>query len=260
MTKLTFALSVLSISVASSFAQAAEPDGMNQATDINQSPTEQLKNPPTQKMSGFYIGGTVGTGKLYITRDNELYDSNIVDNANTIAKRDSSSSAQSFQLLAGYQFNRIVAVEMTYERYTNHIHFRGFKLYSPNTSSSYKYRSQQVEAKPFVYNLQANVGYTFANGIRPFVLSGLGLLHLSADQDVYSGDFFSSVFSLRLGTGVEYTPATLKGVTFRASWTGDLAYMDIEKEPTNILTAIVPDNFTDKNLLSSFNLGATYKF
>ena len=73
-------------------------------------------------------------------------------------------------------------------------------------------------------------------------------------------DFFSSVFSLRLGTGVEYTPATLKGVTFRASWTGDLAYMDIEKEPTNILTAIVPDNFTDKNLLSSFNLGATYKF
>ena len=262
MTKLTFALSVLSISVASSFAQAAEPGDMSQATDINQSPTEQLKNPPTQKMSGFYIGGTVGTGKLYITRDNELYDSDnsdIVDNAKSIAKKDSSSSAQSFQLLAGYQFNRIVAIEMTYERYTNDIHFRGFKLY--NTSSSKpRYRSQQVEAKPFVYNLQANVGYTFANGIRPFMLSGLGLLHLSADQDVYSGDFSSSVFSLRLGTGVEYTPATLKGVTFRASWTGDLAYMDIEKEPDNIVTAIVPDNFSDINLLSSVNLGATYKF
>ncbi len=249
MNKVSLALSVLAIGIASSFAQGSELSDTGQEHTIN----------PVPKVSGFYIGGTIGTGKFNIKRDGGEYTDKYYSDQSTLAQKDASSGAQSLQLLAGYQFNRIVAVEMDYTHYINSLNFRGF-VWNPAATSGGKYQPEQIHAKPRVYTMQANVGYTFANGIRPFVLTGLGFLHLNADKDVYDSNTFSSQLALRIGTGVEYAPAALQGWAFRASWTGDYASMDSGEIPNNIAAALLPISYNDDVRLSNFNLGASYKF
>jgi opacity protein-like surface antigen len=163
--------------------------------------------------------------------------------------------------LAGYQVNRIVAIEMDYTHYINNLNFRGFVWNKTAGPSGFGgYLPEQIHAKPVIYASQANVGYTFANGIRPFVLTGLGFLHLNADKDVYDADTFNNVLALRIGTGIEYAPVTLQGWALRASWTADYASMDTEQEQDNIINTIFSFSYTDDVRLSNFNLGVSYKF
>ncbi len=248
MNKFSIALSVFTIGIAPSFSQAAEPIDTGQEHVIN----------PVPKVSGFYIAGTIGTGKLRINRDDGEYTARHYFDQESLARNDNSSGAQSLQLLAGYQFNRIVAIEINHADYINNLDFRGFV--PDKGEKSYEYHPQQIHAKPSIYASQANVGYTFANGIRPFALTGLSLLHLNADKDVYDANTFRSQLSLRIGAGVEYAPVTLQGWAFRSSWTADFTTMKTEDLPDNPILLLFPSNFSDGVRLSSFNFGTSYKF
>ena len=258
MNKVSLALSVLAIGIASSFAQGSELSDTGQEHTIN----------PVPKVSGFYIGGTIGTGKFYIHHDSEYTDKTYYSGQSTLAKNDASSGAQSLQLLAGYQFNRIVAVDMDYTHYINSLNFREF-VSDPAATLSGQYQTEQIHAKPRVYIMQANVGYTFANGIRPFALVGLGFLYLNADKDVYYADTFSDMLVQRFGTGVEYAPVILQGWALRASWTANFTSMNTPRRHRiieNIYTPHIRGNDNDDqspfnlNGLSNINLGVSYKF
>ena len=148
MKKLTLALSVLSLSIASSLAQA---DTMSQ----------------DQKVSGFYVGGAVGQSKLSAT-DSENFNSgadfNYTDDMDT---KDSS-----LKILAGYQFNRIVGVEASYTDYGK------FGMTNGGTYS----------ISPTALTVAANLGYTFHSGWRPFGLVGLSTIDLGEDGIYFEDD------------------------------------------------------------------------
>jgi hypothetical protein len=76
MNKLSIALSVLTFGVASSFAQGSELSDTGQEHIINQAP----------KVSGFYIGGTIGTGKFYINRDAGAYTNSYYSDSSSLAQ------------------------------------------------------------------------------------------------------------------------------------------------------------------------------
>ena len=217
MKKLTLALSVLSLSIASSFAQA---DTMSQE----------------QKVSGFYVGGTVGSAQMYTIVDTEYTD----DNKNADSSR-SSSSDTSFQVFGGYQFNRIVGVELAYTDFGTLTDTQKF------LGSTHK-----INFSPTGLTLQANVGYTFHSGWRPFVLAGLTSLDLDQQYDYYDDD---STIAFRSGVGVEYAPAALKGLAFRATWTAD--WYATEYTETSFVRT---NTYNDLNFLGNASIGASYKF
>ena len=214
MKKLTLALSVLSLSIASSFAQA---DTMSQE----------------QKVSGFYLGGTVGSAKGTSFTSNEFQNDNSRLNLKDYYK---TSSETSFQLLAGYQFNRIVAVEFVYTDFGN-LEKDGSTLF-----------------KPTALTAQANVGYSFHSGWRPFALAGLSSMDINRQQKIADED--DSKVALRTGLGVEFAPASLSGLAFRATWTADWGTTDYSMYKFG---EGVKD-YTNINMLSNLSIGATYKF
>ena len=212
MKKLTLAVSVLSLSIVASFAQA---NTMSQ----------------DQKVSGFYVGGTVGSSKVTVLRDTEFTEDNPTESDSL-----KTSSESSFQLLGGYQFNRIVALELAYANF-------GSLKYSGN-----------VIFKPTALTGQANLGYTFHSGWRPFALVGLSSLDLDQQLLVYADD---STVALRTGVGVEFSPASLNGLSLRATWSADWYFTDYKEQNSNT----GPDkDYLDTNMLSNLSIGATYKF
>ncbi|MCK5818914.1 MAG: outer membrane beta-barrel protein [Psychromonas sp.] len=241
MNKLTISLCAFLICGASSFASAASLDEAGHAKGINKH----------QKISGFYLGGTIGTGKLNISRDEQF----LTDNTNLdLKQKDTSSSAQSIQLLAGYQFNRIIAVEFAYDHYINNLKFAGF-IENPSTGV---YSPVEIHSSPRILSLQANIGYTFHSGWRPFVLTGVTSFTDNDIYKIYNIDS-SAQITLRLGLGIEYEPAALNSVAFRASWIDDMGtgtYSDTSNPSQSNLLA----NYEDYINLHKFNIGAIYKF
>ncbi|MCK5818592.1 MAG: porin family protein [Psychromonas sp.] len=241
MNKLSRTLCVLSIGVTSSFVYSATSTNASQATVDKVS---EIKT-QVQKVSGFYAGGTIGTSKLYIERGGDLGTSGV-------KPKDASSSAQSLQLLGGYQFNRIIAVELAYDHYLNGLTFKGLEY---NTADP---EVRQVKATPKIYAVQANVGYTFHNGWRPFAITGISSVHLNTDYNIYNNDSDSKL-ALRIGLGVEYAPIALKGLAFRASWINDRTTGEMAPNCTDLSCGFFGSQEDDLHL-HRFNLGATYKF
>ena len=170
-----------------------------------------------QDVSGFYIGGGVGTTQV---------DTDVVGYS-----YDSDTDGNSLKLIGGYQFNRIVAIEAQYTKYGD--------VQPTKAVPNYKW-------SPTTVSLAANLGYTFENGLRPFGIIGVSSLDL--DESHKSIDD-SSATALRFGAGLEYTPAALAGVSFRAGYEAD--YFTI----TNGV------NYYDIDvLISSVYVAATYKF
>ena len=163
-------------------------------------------------VSGFYLGGGFGT----TTYDDEAALLGLETNDST------------FKLIGGYQFNRIVGVEAQYTKYSD--------ITTPLES---------ITIEPTGISIAANLGYTFDNGWRPF--GTVGLTHLSFDTNGYGSD---DETALRLGAGVEYTPASLENLNFRVAY---------EVDTFNVDTGIrYYDDITVQ--LGSFYAGATYKF
>jgi opacity protein-like surface antigen len=166
-----------------------------------------------QDVSGFYLGGGVGS-----THAEAEY--------NSISKS-ASTDGSTLKFIGGYQFNRIVAIEAQYTSYGK-----------VKVLSDYKWEPKTV-------SLAANLGYTFENGLRPFAIIGLSSLDL--DQNTkYLND--SSATALRFGAGLEYTPAALSGVSFRAGYEGDAFAIE-----TNTASDI-------DVLIGSVYVAASYKF
>ena len=209
MKKLTLALSVLSLGLASSFSQAAP-----------------------QKVSGFYLGNSIGASTLINFVDQEYIDK--YPNLD-INKTNDTSTYVSFQFLAGYQFNRIIAAELVYTH---------FGILEKDGKTAFK---------PQAVTAQANVGYTFHSGWRPFALLGLSSVNLH-QQDNYFEDY--SKTAARIGAGVDFAPVSLRGVSFRATWTIDSFNSDYSKK--DLLGR--ETDYTDTNILGNLSIGATYKF
>lgn len=96
------------------------------------------------------------------------------------------AESMGYSLYGGYQFNRIVGIELGYTDYADYESY-GTKVFSPTSLS-----------------VAANLGYTFDNSIRPFVLAGLSYVDLNANNSSALDDDSGAGF--RFGVGVEYTP------------------------------------------------------
>lgn len=171
-----------------------------------------------QDVSGFYLGGGVGSTNI--------------DTDTSGSSFNSDTDGNTYKFIGGYQFNRIVAIEAQYTKYGD---------ITPDTRFSTTYTWA-----PTTVSLAANLGYTFKNGLRPFAVIGLSSLDLDQNRNELDDN---SATAVRFGAGLEYTPAALAGVSFRAGYEGDVFAIDNG--------AGNPD--TDV-ILSSVYLAATYKF
>ncbi|PKH06380.1 porin family protein [Moritella sp. Urea-trap-13] len=172
-----------------------------------------------QDVSGFYIGA--GVGSTEISTDTNGYSFNSDTDGGTV------------KFLAGYQFNRIVAIEAQYTKYGD------------VTPLAYNF-TKGYEWSPTTVSLAANLGYTFENGLRPFATIGLSSLDL--DESMKALDD-SNATALRFGAGLEYTPPALAGVSFRAGYEGDA--FEIDNGLSYSDTTVV---------LGSLYVAASYKF
>lgn len=178
----------------------------------------------TPKISGFYIGAGLGTFG-YSEEDSWGYSNNKIE-----AKADGNTT----KVYLGYQFNKIVGIEGTYTNY-----------------GKVRAKVDGYSMEPTSISLAANLGYTFDSGIRPFGLIGMSNLDLNQNKEYLSDD---NGAAFKFGFGVEYTPASLKGVQLRAAYEMDMYavdYIDVQNGFT-----------TDTNLyaLDSLYFGASYKF
>jgi hypothetical protein len=106
---------------------------------------------------------------------------------------------------AGYQFNKIIGVELSYIDY-----------------GRFEYKRYYQEPKAVA--VYANAGYTFLNGqLRPFGNLGLGYLKQNQSDRYY--DFKDKFVTMHIGLGGEYYPKALQGVGFRAAAEADV-YVD----------------------------------
>jgi len=169
-----------------------------------------------QDVSGFYIGGGVGTTHADFSANSLSYSA--------------STDGSSLKIIGGYQFNRIVAIEAQYTKYGD-----------IKSNSAYKW-------EPTTVSVAANLGYTFNNGLRPFATIGLSSLDLGENMASTLDD--SNATALRFGAGLEYTPAALAGVSFRAGYEGD--------------AFVIENNYASYSdvdvILGSVYVAATYKF
>ena len=162
-------------------------------------------------VSGFYLGGGFGT----TTYDDDVSGSTLETNDST------------FKLIGGYQFNRIVGIEAQYTKYSD--------VTAPGSPYA---------LEPSAISIAANLGYTFDSGWRPF--GTVGLAQMSIDVPFAKNE---DETALRLGAGVEYTPASLEHLNFRVAYEVD--------------TFSIDTGFPDYDVtfqLGSFYAGATYKF
>lgn len=170
-----------------------------------------------QDVSGFYIGGGLGSTNID-TEENGL-------------SFNSDTDGNTLKLIGGYQFNRIVAVEVQYTKYGDITPI--FAL-------------QGYEWAPTTISLTANLGYTFENGLRPFGIIGLSSLDLGESVNNLDDNGAQAV---RFGLGLEYTSATLAGVSFRVGYEGDAFTIDSGVSNPDVDV-----------LLGSIYIAASYKF
>lgn len=174
-----------------------------------------------QDVSGFYLGAGAGNTDAKVEKSsNSSYNSLPTDGT-------------TLKLIGGYQFNRIVAIEAQYTSYGD----------ITDGSSPWK-------TSPSSLSLAANLGYTFENGLRPFGIIGLSAVNLDLNHSGRSVEDHNYA-ALRFGAGLEYTPAALAGVSFRAGVEADSFTVE-DKSSTST---------DDENVLvSSVYVSATYKF
>ncbi|MFS1906187.1 porin family protein [Vibrio lentus] len=145
------------------------------------------------------------------------------------------AESMGYSLYGGYQFNRIVGIELGYTDYADYEKF-GTKLLSPTSLS-----------------VAANVGYTFDNSIRPFVTAGLSYVDLNSSNGAFYGDDSGAGF--HFGVGVEYTP--VENLTLRLISQADA--VNIETYTYNFQGNKVRTSSKDV-AFSTVTLGASYNF
>lgn len=184
-------------------------------------------------ISGFYLGGGVGT--------TEFDDGGAFDYTGATIDTDDST----IKFIAGYQFNRIVAIEAQYTNY-------GDINFNHPTAKASGFKGIDIESSSI--SLAANLGYTFDSGWRPFGIVGLGSLETSTKVGDYPFSDRNTTF--HYGAGVEYAPKALRGLAFRVAYEGDIF---IEE---NVYQGSNSYSYSDDYAINTgtFYAGATYKF
>ncbi|MEZ9391667.1 porin family protein [Vibrio splendidus] len=142
------------------------------------------------------------------------------------------AESMGYSLYGGYQFNRIVGIELGYTDYADYESF-GTKVFSPTSL--------------FV---AANLGYTFDNSIRPFVLAGLSYVDLNSNNASSFDDDSGAGF--HFGIGVEYTP--VENLTLRLISQADAVNIEFFDRTTG-------NRLESRDVaFSTVTLGASYNF
>ncbi|MFA0715240.1 porin family protein [Vibrio splendidus] len=182
--------------------------------------------------SGFYLGGAIGTSGVD--------DGGMFDSVNVPVSFEAEDNT--YRLIAGYKFNRIVAIEAQYTDFGDVV------AKSPGRNDGFTWTPQ-------IFSVTANLGYTFDNGVRPFGTIGLSTIDLDmklADGSRPSESGFDDTGDgIRMGVGVEYTPPTMSSLSFRLAYEADA--FDIEDNDNGHKTE-------ETVVLGSFYLGAMYIF
>lgn len=170
-----------------------------------------------QNVSGVYLG--IGIG-------NTSFDDDGLWRGNDTLKEDGST----VKAYGGYQFNRIIAIEATYTQYGD-------------------IKNQDYKLEPTSIALAANVGYTFANGLRPYGILGVAALDLNESGNYFVDD---STRALHFGLGLEYTPPAIPNFSIRLAYEADL--FSIEERGSWGYS----EEYDVR--LDSFYVGAAYRF
>lgn len=200
---------------------------------------------PTAKAEGFYVG--VGGGLSYNVSLVSLGNFDDTTDTHTYTTDSTGDTGGGYIVYAGYQINKIIAVEAAYTDYGN---------FSSEVTRTFPFQSVTVKSHPRSLSVYANAGYTFANGLRPFGQIGLGYINVNGDSEAKRLDFIDKSVSMRFGLGGEYAPAELNGLGFRVAYISDVA-MDFNYNAYN-------ENETATTYMMSVNgmlyVGAQYKF
>lgn len=186
----------------------------------------------TVKTSGFYIGAGMGSFSYDAEQD---WDSD-ARYGQLIQK----ISGNTLKVYGGYQFNKIIAIEATYTDYGDtegHV----FNIFGG---------VQSVKQSPSSIAIAANAGYTFSNGLRPFGIVGLSKVTLDSSYQFLDND---SPIAIKVGFGLDYSPAQLSGVQLR------IAY-ETESYFAEAYSGLGAEANIDMFTLSSLYAGVSYKF
>lgn len=157
---------------------------------------------------GFYAGGGFGSSGYLVAFTENTYSLDNPENTNAVDTESLSDSDVGYLFYAGYQINKIIGVEASYTDYG--------RFQVENIDGYYQ--------EPKVAAFYANAGYTFLNGqLRPFGHLGLGYLQQNQSDRYF--DFKDDFVTFHMGLGVDYYPTVLRGLGFRAAFTGDM-YVD----------------------------------
>ncbi|EKO3845518.1 porin family protein [Vibrio harveyi] len=186
-------------------------------------------------MSGFYLGAGIGNTDFddagYM---NDVSHAIALDSGASVPLT-SDSDGSAYKLIAGYQINRIVAIEAQYTKYAD---------------TDVKVQNISVlKLSHDTFTVAANVGYTFDNGLRPFATLGLGSISYEVKENFTGNNFKKSESggTVRLGVGLEYAPVMLGGLAFRAGYEVDHYTLET--------------TFKDYDQsVGSWYVGSTYKF
>ncbi|TVU60484.1 porin family protein [Vibrio atlanticus] len=186
--------------------------------------------------SGFYLGGAIGSSGI---DDGGLFES---------SREPISFEAEdnTYRIIAGYQFNRIVSLELQYTDFGDVV------AKNPLSGDGFTWTPQ-------IFSIAANLGYTFDNGVRPFGTIGLSSIDLdmkySDGSRPSSSDFDDSGTGLRLGVGVEYTPPKFSEFSLRLGYEADAFTIETYEG------AFAQKRKVERDIvLDSFYVGATYNF
>ena len=150
-----------------------------------------------------------------------------------------------YLVYAGYQFNKIIAVEAAYTDYGS---------FSDTLTDSLG-RVTTFTTDPQSFTVYANAGYTFANGLRPFGQIGLGYMKVNGSNTTDKINIDDGV-SMRLGLGLEYTPKALVGFGLRVAYIDEMT-MDASYKSND-------NGSTTSTLMMNINgmlyVGGQYKF
>ncbi len=176
--------------------------------------------------SGAYIGLGFGV-TAYV-------DSNFVKEEQN-AEDELGSSDNGFKIYGGYQFTKIIGLEVSYTDYGEF------------TAGDYTHASQSA-------NISANLGYSFLDGqLRPFSLLGFSYLKNSFPHRDNTPSIDEDDFAFHLGLGLDYTPHGLGGVGFRLAYEGNSFSYDVDSNAST-------KGDTYRQAFGILYLGVHYKF
>lgn len=202
---------------------------------------DETPKPTVNKADGAYIG--LGGGLSY--NISVVSAGHYQDSTTTYTSGSLSDSSAGFIAYGGYQFNKIIAVEAAYTYYGS------FSDTLKKTGGGVV----EISNKPSTVSVYANGGYTFGNGLRPFLQLGLGYMMVNGSTTADNIGLDDGA-AMRFGLGLEYAPPKLAGLGFRVSYVEDVG-MDFNYKSY--------DNGTDRstlkmNINGMLYVGAQYKF